>query len=563
MKKVFALLLVFTMLTLASTFKDVSPNHWAYKSVNYLVKRAIMSGYPGKLFKGNCPVTRFELAKILVNVLNYFNSHNVQLSNTDVATIQKLTVELSDQLALLGVKVSTLTDELNNLKKDIANLKESNGNYGLNFKGSWHTSYAYREFDNNYLQNTKKVKGSTIYHEWTLSFDKEVKKNVEVAATMWWAYINSDTYNGDSYFEYLFADIESDSLYFGNGNIDTSLDGYIKLKKFFKLGSLKVGRWKYKIGVDPIIYANRVDFAVEFNGNKNKEGINFKMAALNMKTTGLFNLRDTNQYLLLRNQSNTNMIFNAFYAQIDKKFNNKLNLAGWIYTSRNDDVASSNRIAPNFYGIEFKYPVEKKYNFTVFGNVIFEDANESRMKQIFGFNTVNADNLYKIGFEMSKKDDWKITGYLLQSDRNFGLNFIKDENGKYIPSIPVYDLRIHTDFANDDLFADGYYVFRDGFSIIPQADYMSNANIKTIGLEKKINDNLNLRVDYGRFDANKNTVDSFLQFEHDVYQGILTYKYSKSATFKFRIRSYDFDKVNGAKVARDYTDIKTEISVNF
>ncbi len=554
------LLVAFAFVTFGAAFKDVPANHWAYKAVMTLVKKGIMKGYPDGTFKGNKKVTRFELAKILANFLKKVKAGNVKLSSQDLATIQKLTVELADELALLGVKVSTIEDELNSLKKEVASLKENGGSNGkIKFSGKFHTLYNYREFDNNQLPNTKKILGSSLYHEWVLTMKASPDKKVDVYAQMWWDYENIDTPQG-AYNSFLLAYPAASRFYYNDEKArNAGLDAWIHLKRFFKLGSLKIGRWKYAIGKDPILYNNRVDFAVEFIGNKNSDGIRFKAAALNMNGRVLPYVDNGNN---IEHTSNSAMAFDAFYAEIGKKFNSKLDLTGWIYTVRNEDVISADRIAPNFYGIDFSYPVEKKYNFTLFGSAIFEDAKESRIKALLGLNTVNVDNLFKIGFKMERKDDWTFGGYLLRSDRNFGTRFTKT-NTVILSEMDIDHLRTHGALAGDELFANGYFVVDDNANLQAYLDYLSNANIKTVNVTKKITDRLNLRLDYGRMDMNKTTSDSTYQYEHDVYQAVATYKYSKSTTLRLRYRDYDFDKVNGQKIARDYAEVKTEITVKF
>lgn len=51
-------------------FNDVSTGHWAYKAVEYMVQRQILSGYSDNSFKPDNPITREEFAKIMVLSLN-------------------------------------------------------------------------------------------------------------------------------------------------------------------------------------------------------------------------------------------------------------------------------------------------------------------------------------------------------------------------------------------------------------------------------------------------------------------------------------------------------------
>ena len=46
-------------------FPDVPTDHWAYEAVNRLNLAGVISGYPDGTFRGNNPVTRYEVAAML------------------------------------------------------------------------------------------------------------------------------------------------------------------------------------------------------------------------------------------------------------------------------------------------------------------------------------------------------------------------------------------------------------------------------------------------------------------------------------------------------------------
>lgn len=52
-------------------FKDVPKDHWAAKSVEMLAQAGIMKGYPDSSYKGDRPVTRYELAVALANFVQF------------------------------------------------------------------------------------------------------------------------------------------------------------------------------------------------------------------------------------------------------------------------------------------------------------------------------------------------------------------------------------------------------------------------------------------------------------------------------------------------------------
>ncbi|MEW5705872.1 MAG: Ig-like domain-containing protein [Actinomycetota bacterium] len=52
------------------SFKDITKNHWAYKYIETVKSRAIISGYEGNIFKADKSITRAEIAKIISKALN-------------------------------------------------------------------------------------------------------------------------------------------------------------------------------------------------------------------------------------------------------------------------------------------------------------------------------------------------------------------------------------------------------------------------------------------------------------------------------------------------------------
>ena len=49
----------------ANPFSDVPAGHWAYASVAKLAAAGIVDGYPDGTFKGDCLMTRYEMAQIV------------------------------------------------------------------------------------------------------------------------------------------------------------------------------------------------------------------------------------------------------------------------------------------------------------------------------------------------------------------------------------------------------------------------------------------------------------------------------------------------------------------
>jgi len=56
-------------------FVDVPPEHWAYKAVKYLAEIGLLGGYDDSHFRGNRPVTRYELSVIIAKLVKNYNQY--------------------------------------------------------------------------------------------------------------------------------------------------------------------------------------------------------------------------------------------------------------------------------------------------------------------------------------------------------------------------------------------------------------------------------------------------------------------------------------------------------
>ena len=60
-----ALLLPVGQAALATPFSDVPANHWAYQYIQSLAADGVIDGYPDGKFKGDRPLTRYEMAVVV------------------------------------------------------------------------------------------------------------------------------------------------------------------------------------------------------------------------------------------------------------------------------------------------------------------------------------------------------------------------------------------------------------------------------------------------------------------------------------------------------------------
>ena len=90
----------------ANPFSDVPAGHWAYASVAKLAAAGIVDGYPDGTFKGDCLMTRYEMAQIVAKAY----------AKGAIGADDKLMAEFADELDNLGVRVAKLEKKSDNVK---------------------------------------------------------------------------------------------------------------------------------------------------------------------------------------------------------------------------------------------------------------------------------------------------------------------------------------------------------------------------------------------------------------------------------------------------------------
>lgn len=128
MKKILALVAVIALVAFAAPafaaanpFMDVPMNHWAYDAIGQLAARGVLSGYPDGTYKGNQPMTRYEVASSVARALAVVDM--TKASKQDVEMLKKLVVEFKDELDALGVKVDKLDSRVAVLESGVGGWK--------------------------------------------------------------------------------------------------------------------------------------------------------------------------------------------------------------------------------------------------------------------------------------------------------------------------------------------------------------------------------------------------------------------------------------------------------
>ncbi len=235
------LLGVFVLISIAAQaasdpFASLKKDSWAYKSIQDMVKTGIIKKSDFQGIGGKKDLTRYEAAMLVTRILEKIeglrDSTLPRMTRKDVNTLEKLTVEFADELALLGVKLDQIESDVRNLKKDMSQVKKDvneikkivkNDSFGkFNISGDYRIRIDYQPH-----------KEDTIKNNW---------KSEHRVATNMFTKINDDVST--------FLRLENDFIWnsFGMqsyGRVDQAI---VKVDDFFTLFDLKLGRQQFKLG---------------------------------------------------------------------------------------------------------------------------------------------------------------------------------------------------------------------------------------------------------------------------------------------------------------------------
>lgn len=123
MKLILILILMISTVSAADTkYEDLPKEHWAYSSVNNLVKKGIIP-QEGYLFRGEGYVKRYDFALYLSNTLNKLELEKAD--RRDLKILEGLVSEFSLELTKIGYDTSTFNARINNINETIELLKSA------------------------------------------------------------------------------------------------------------------------------------------------------------------------------------------------------------------------------------------------------------------------------------------------------------------------------------------------------------------------------------------------------------------------------------------------------
>lgn len=95
---------------------DLSPNHWAYQAVKKLVDEGYLELYEDGAFRGNAPVDRYTLARVVAKILTGTGA-TMPGGKEDLELIRQLSNEFRSELVLLTMKNKELEEKLIKLEE--------------------------------------------------------------------------------------------------------------------------------------------------------------------------------------------------------------------------------------------------------------------------------------------------------------------------------------------------------------------------------------------------------------------------------------------------------------
>lgn len=125
----------------AKPFQDVPQSHWAYEAVNDLQSKGIIIGYPDGYFRGKRTLTRYEFAVALKRALDKIPTSAGPagpagpageqgpagppgVTPEELANFRRLADEFRNELQQLGANVKDISNRLDALAKDVADIKD-------------------------------------------------------------------------------------------------------------------------------------------------------------------------------------------------------------------------------------------------------------------------------------------------------------------------------------------------------------------------------------------------------------------------------------------------------
>ncbi|KKZ14468.1 MAG: hypothetical protein TQ37_01120 [Candidatus Synechococcus spongiarum 15L] len=164
-------------------FSDVYPTDWAYQALAELVETyGCVGGYPDGTFRGDQPITRFEMASLLSKCMNAMSAKMDMMSENmgameDMETLETLVSSFEEELI-------TLKGSVDGLDAKVSELEDSQ--FSTTTKASFEivTDFVYFASDNNAARAGEPEQRKTRYYENSgIALSSEVEVGFETSFT--------------------------------------------------------------------------------------------------------------------------------------------------------------------------------------------------------------------------------------------------------------------------------------------------------------------------------------------------------------------------------------------
>jgi hypothetical protein len=111
----------------SDSFADVPTTHWAYQAVEELADDGYIKGYPDGTFKGNRPLTRYEMAALVERALSAIKSSIVagqDVNQRDINDLKKLMTAFAAQLKDVQAQLATVKSQQAATQQQVSALQQ-------------------------------------------------------------------------------------------------------------------------------------------------------------------------------------------------------------------------------------------------------------------------------------------------------------------------------------------------------------------------------------------------------------------------------------------------------
>ncbi len=530
----------------AGPFSDVPKSHWAYEAIQSLAAKGLLEGYADGKFKGTKAMTRYEMALMVARLIDK------KFGGADFDTLQKLTVEFADELALLGVKVQALEEEVKVVRNDVDALKSDVDMLKKGGLGKIKLTIEDRiRFEENKYKNLNAAglaaqpNNSRFVNRLRMNIKGQIDDNVSAFISL-----QDSTVHGTG--------VQNNPVNGANTvNFDTNRDlylGYVDIKNFGGevIDNARIGRMTLTIG-KAFIFDNEIDGLMI---KKHYRGTNFSLAGFD--TRGVLP-DNTNAIGLPANATNNDGLDSKLFT-IDHSWTNVS--AGAYYLTRTNSYynAAIGAQSMNVAGLTLDGKIGK----SVVAFLEYATMSPAKNKDLYTATPVTPKwkgNGFKFGGEWTVNPTWNLSLLYQEREKDFLVLSLNDD---YTDSA----------YATNGPYSSVCDVSGAFFGVAPvSADRFNNSKIASFIIGYKATEKLNLDLWYEDLKGKDklNAAGTLTgNFDQSTTQLVSTYQYKENTAFKLRYRTTkyktgDADYVNclAGTAPADHDQVRLDLNVKF